>query len=80
MLLARALTILTDTAAARKRWGKNASTPYHADQMMEAILTVQDAGHFEPVVDPAEVTKLRRQLAACENREKGRKQRDGETA
>ena len=76
MNIARALTILAETATARKRWGRNASTPYSTDQLMEAILLVRDAGHFEPVVSREEVTKLRRQLAACTNREKARK---GET-
>lgn len=72
MTLARALLVLTDVAAARKRWGKNASSPYHADQIMEAIHLANEGGHFAQVVPPEEVTKLRRQLAACQNREKGR--------
>lgn len=72
MTIGRALGILTDTAAARKRWGKNASTPFHADQIMEAIYIANEAGHFAQHVSPEEVTKLRRQLAACTNREKAR--------
>lgn len=73
MTLVRALLILQDVAAARKRWGKNASSPYHADSIMEAIHLANEAGHFAQLVPPADVTLLRRQLAACQNREKARK-------
>lgn len=68
----KALEIIAEVAEARKRWGKQASVNYTLDQLMDAIVVLADKGRFDGPSDD-EITKLRRQLAACQNREKGRK-------
>jgi len=70
--------MLQQVAKARRRWGKNVNPPFTPSQMMEAIELADDQGVFNPSVSPEEATKLRRQLAACENREKARRKREGE--
>ncbi len=78
----RAIVLAKEIAAARRKWGKQANPPYSLHQIMDAIVTLEAEGAFEPTpVDagavattPEEVTKLRRQLAVCLNREKARKE------
>lgn len=67
-----ALQIIRDIIKARKTWGKKASPPYTQDQLYDALIVLEEEGRFEAPSDE-DMTKLRRQLAACENREKGRK-------
>jgi len=73
----RAIQIAKEIAGARKKWGKQANPPYKLDQIMDAIVTLDASGAFEDQKapegpSPEEITKLRRQLAACTNREKAR--------
>ena len=71
----KAVSIAKEVAAARLKWGKQASPPYTMHQIMDAILVLESEGVLEPQPagpSPEEVTKLRRQLAACQNREKAR--------
>lgn len=72
MTMAKALGIVQEIVQARKRWGKGVSVPYTQDQLYDALVVMEAEGLFTGVTD-ADVTKLRRQLAACENREKARK-------
>jgi hypothetical protein len=72
----KAVSIAKEVAAARLKWGKQASPPYTMHQIMDAVLVLEAEGLLEQPIGPTpeEVTKLRRQLAACQNREKARKQ------
>lgn len=72
----RAIPMLQELAVASRKWGKNLSVPYSVPQIIEAIELADAQGVFEPrdeVISKEEVTLLRRQLAACQNREKARK-------
>lgn len=73
MKLEMARTIVSNIVEARKRWGKLATPPYTDAQLYDALVLLTEAGKFD-APDAEEVTKLRRQLAACQNREKARKQ------
>lgn len=66
--------LLRTVAAHKVKWGKQASPPYTLAQIMESLEHVVADGGLDPEnkTDAAELTKLRRQLAACTNREKGR--------
>ena len=71
----KAVSIAKEVAAARLKWGKQASPPYTTHQIMDAVLVLEAEGLLEPAVPlitPEELTKLRRQYAACQNREKAR--------
>lgn len=68
MSVAKATALLKDCAAARVKWGKKTSPPYTVAQIMEALELVSENGFFEERVDPAELTKLRRQLSAANAR------------
>lgn len=75
---AKAIRIAEEIAAARKKWGKQANPPYNLHTIMDAIVVLEAQGLLkgtQPTPEgpsPEEVTKLRRQLAACQNREKAR--------
>lgn len=73
MTVERAREIAAELARARKKWGKHASINVTQDQLYEAVTVLVDAGNFE-APSAEDITKLRRQLAACQNREKGRTQ------
>lgn len=78
MSVEKAIAITKEVAKARIKWGKLASPPYTVPQIMDAIAALANAGLLEakPAEEgpsPEEVTKLRRQLAACTNREKAHK-------
>lgn len=75
----RAQTIVTEIVAARKRWGKGVKIPYTQDQVYDALIVLSETGNFDGA-SASEVTKLRRQLAACQNREKRYTQRNQEIA
>lgn len=80
MTLEQAHALVTDVVKHRKRWGKYAAAPYTQSQLYDALVLLHDAGLIVQEATPAEeVTKLRRQLAACQNREKARKVKDGNT-
>lgn len=70
-----AYKILRVVATNRAKWGKQASPPYTMATIMEALELVVADGALDPDLktDQAELTKLRRQLAACTNREKSRR-------
>jgi polyhydroxyalkanoate synthesis regulator phasin len=72
----KAKTIVLEIAQARRKWGKQANPPYSIHQIMDALVALSDELQ-KPAEEcggtPEEVTKLRRQLAACQNREKARK-------
>ncbi len=70
--LEKSLAIVAEILTARKRWGKGMRSPYTPDQLYDALIVLDEHGRFTGTSDE-EVTKLRRQLAACQNREKGRK-------
>lgn len=72
MTLETAQQIVTRIAKARKRWGKLATPPYTDAQLYDALVLLEENGKFEACPDAEEVTKIRRQLAACTNREKAR--------
>lgn len=65
----QALGIVAEIVAVRKRWGRQGSVPYSIDQIMDAIVLLAEDG---ALANKEELTKLRRQLAACTNREKAR--------
>lgn len=67
MNAARALEIIKEIAAQRRRWGKQMAPPYTMPQLLEAIELLDEAGQFEPAV--ADTGKLRRQLQAANARE-----------
>jgi hypothetical protein len=69
MTLTRAQTIVKEIIAARTRWGKGVKIPYTTDQVFDALIVLDKAGNFDGG-SKEDVTKLRRQLAACQNREK----------
>jgi hypothetical protein len=73
MNLPTALKVLKAVAVNRAKWGKQASPPYTMAQVMEALELAHNAELLEERVGKEEITKLKRQLAACTNREKGRK-------
>lgn len=74
MTIEQAIALVVDVVAHRKRWGKYANAPYTQSQLYDALVLLHDAGLIAKDATPAEeVTKLRRQLAACQNREKARK-------
>lgn len=77
MKLDRAHTIVRDVVIARKRWGRQADLPYTLEELMDALMLLHDAGNFD-APSAEEVTKLRRQLAACQNREKSRSRGPGQ--
>jgi len=62
----QALGIVVEIVAERKRWGRQGSVPYAIDQIMDAIVLLAEEGALS---NKEELTKLRRQLAACQNRE-----------
>ena len=73
MKLEQAQALVVDVVKHRKRWGKHAAAPYTQSQLYDALVLLHDAGLIVQDVPTAEeVTKLRRQLAACQNREKAR--------
>jgi hypothetical protein len=75
MTLEKAQTIVASVVAGRKRLGKQYSSPIRMDEVLDAFVLVYDASNVDgPSKD--EVTKLRRQLAACQNREKARLNKD----
>lgn len=78
MLIETALRIAKDAAAARKRWGKQASLPYTHDQLLDAILVLDSAGRFDADESAEELTRTKRQLAAALAREAARKKRSDE--
>lgn len=71
MTVDKAVEIVKQIADARKRWGKYAYPPYTQAELMDALVVLHEAGRFDAPSDE-EITKLRRQLAACQNREKAR--------
>lgn len=80
MKVDKAKSIVLEIAGARKKWGKQANPPYSIHQIMDALVAISDELQEVPVSEkpatpPEEVTKLRRQLAACQNREKVKKGR-----
>lgn len=79
MTLEQAHALVTDVVKHRKRWGKYAAAPYTQSQLYDALVLLHDAGLIVQEAPSAEeITKLRRQLAACQNREKAKKAKDGE--
>jgi hypothetical protein len=70
----QAYKILRVVAQSKVKWGKQASPPYTMATIMEALELVSADGGLDPELkaNAAEMTKLRRQLAACQNREKAR--------
>lgn len=76
MSVEKAQQIAADIAAARKKWGRHAAINVSEDQLYEAVTVLVEAGNFD-APSAAEVTKLRRQLAACRNRELARKPEGG---
>lgn len=71
MTVEDAVKIVTEVAIARTRWGKYAYPAYTQAHLMDALALLHKEGRFGAPSDE-EITKLRRQLAACQNREKGR--------
>jgi hypothetical protein len=68
----QALGIVAEIVAVRKRWGRQGSVPYSIDQIMDAIVLLAEDGALS---NKEELTKLRRQLAASENRQIAMKNR-----
>lgn len=78
MTIDKAKSIVLEIATARKKWGKQANPPYSIHQIMDALVALSDELQqpkeaTEQLITAEDLTKLRRQLAACTNREKARK-------
>jgi hypothetical protein len=71
MPIEKAVHIAETIAKAHLKWGKHATTSYKQEDLLEAIGVLHLAGNFD-ATPKEDVTKLRRQLAACQNREKAR--------
>ena len=74
----QAVPLLKEIAVQSRKWGKNLKLPYSQAQIVEAIQLADDQGLIAGANDgptKEEVTLLRRQLAACQNREKARTKR-----
>lgn len=67
MTYEQALALVKNTAGAVERWGKQANPPYSQNQMMAAIAVLAGKVDIEGPTKE-ELTKVRRQLAACEAR------------
>lgn len=81
MTIDKAKSIILEISAARKKWGKQANPPYSIHQIMDALVALSDELQgpkevIEQLITAEDLTKLRRQLAACTNREKARKGQD----
>lgn len=75
MNLSKAQAIVTEVVAGRKRLGKQFVPRQIMDDVLDALVVVHDSANLDaPSKD--EITKLRRQLAACQNREKARLNKD----
>jgi hypothetical protein len=75
MTLDKAKQIILEIAAARRKWGKQANPPYKLDVIMDALVAISpelSKSCPEQLISAEELTKLRRQYAACQNREKAR--------
>lgn len=72
MPVKKAIEIAEAIASAYKKWGKHASVNYTQEQLYEAIGTLFENGNID-ATPKEDVTKLRRQLAVCLNRELRRK-------
>lgn len=75
MTLERARAIVAETVRARKQWGKYGQPTCSTDEVLDALVVMHDSANLDAPT-PAEVTLLRRQLAACQNREKARQNKD----
>jgi len=70
--LAKAQEIVASVVEGRKKWGKQYVPNIVMDDVLDALVILHEAGNVGgPTAE--EVTKLKRQLAAAINREKGRK-------
>jgi geranylgeranyl pyrophosphate synthase len=75
MSLSKAQEIVTEVVAGRKRLGKQFVPRQIMDDVLDALVVVHDNANLDaPSKD--EITKLKRQLAACQNREKARQNKD----
>lgn len=72
MTLDKASKIASNLAAATVKWGKHASVNYTESEIYDAVRVLNDAVSRKTDSGKEEITKLRRQLAACQNREKAR--------
>jgi hypothetical protein len=72
MSLERAEEIAGTIAKAIDKWGRYAEVNYSKEQIYEAIGVLWKADSPDLAKQREELTKLRRQLAACMNREKAR--------
>lgn len=70
MTLEKATRIVEEVIAGRKRLGKQYMPPYIMDDVLDALVMVFESRPEASLKD--ELTKVRRQLAACQNREKAR--------
>lgn len=80
MTLDKAKAIVLEIAAARKKWGKQANPPYNIHQIMDALVAISvelTKPAVEQLISAEDLTKLKRQYAACQNREKGRTGKEG---
>jgi phage-related baseplate assembly protein len=75
MTVEKAQAMVKRAAAAQERWGRNADIPFTQSELLEALMVLNKEGKFD-APPPEDVTLLRRQLAACTNREKARKGKD----
>jgi hypothetical protein len=74
MTIDKAMEIHDHIVTGFKRWGKQFSPGYSDFELYSAIVVIAENGNIGgPSAE--EVTKLRRQLAACQNREKARQLR-----
>jgi nitrate reductase cytochrome c-type subunit len=74
MTLEKAVALRDDVARARRKWGRQASVNYTQDDMLDALDVLAAADEEQRGVaaglQKEELTKVKRQLAACQNREK----------
>lgn len=71
----KAAAIVAGVIAGRKRLGKQYQPPYIMDDVLDALVIVHEQGNFD-APSKEEITRLKRQLAACQNREKARQNKD----
>lgn len=73
--LEKAQAIVASVIEGRKKWGIQYVPSIIMDDVLDALVVLHDAGNIGgPTAE--EVTKLKRQLAACQNREKARDARN----
>jgi CO dehydrogenase nickel-insertion accessory protein CooC1 len=78
MTLTKAQVIVAEVVAGRKRLGRQFVPRQIMDDVLDALVVVYDNSNPD-ALSKEDVTKLKRQLAACMNREKARQNKGLDT-